>query len=115
MQKMTIVPGIELHTLVEVPDSVTGQVAPFFAVGMADDVGAVLAFAHRVDAATVEREYVSDEIPAAATGVAPMCPGASAFTFAQDKLPIRRRPIDARIGYPRWFAARNSEEIASAP
>lgn len=114
MQEAAIALGIELRALVEAPDGATGQVVPLSVVGAADDADAVLALARSVDAMTVEHEHVPDEILAAAAAVAPVRPGASALAFAQDKLLMRRRLTDAGIECPRWFAARNDEEIVSA-
>lgn len=114
MQEAAIALGIELRALVEAPDGATGQVVPLSVVGAADDADAVLALARGVDAVTVEHEHVPDEILAAAADVAPVRPGASALAFAQDKLLMRRRLTEAGIECPRWFAARNDEEIASA-
>ena len=114
MQEAAIALGIELRALVEAPDGATGQVVPLSVVGAADDADAVLALARGVDAVTVEHEHVPDEILAAAADIAPVRPGASALAFAQDKLLMRRRLTEAGIECPRWFAARNDEEIASA-
>lgn len=114
MQEAAVPLGIELRALVEAADGATGQVVPHSEVGAADDVEAILALAEGVDVLTVEHEHVPDGVLAAADKVVPVRPGASSLAFAQDKLLMRRRLGELGIECPRWFAAKNEEDIVEA-
>ncbi|KAB1659463.1 5-(carboxyamino)imidazole ribonucleotide synthase [Pseudoclavibacter chungangensis] len=102
--------GVELRVLAEQPGSSAALAAT--AIGAADDVDAVLAFARDVDVVTFDHEHVPQDVLRVLVdaGVS-VQPGPDALRFAQDKLEMRRRLSELGVPVPEWAAVEDEAAL----
>ncbi len=103
MQPAAVNLGIHLRVLAQSPTDSAAQVIPDTVIGAHDDLEALKAFAAECDIVTFDHEHVPTEYLAElqAMGVQ-VRPGPHALQFAQDKLEMRKKLVEARIPCPEW-------------
>ena len=103
MQPAAVNLGIHLRVLAQSPTDSAAQVIPDTVLGAHDDLEALKAFAAECDIVTFDHEHVPTEYLAElqAMGVH-VRPGPHALQYAQDKLEMRKKLVEAGIPCPEW-------------
>ena len=103
MQPAAVNLGIHLRVLAQSPTDSAAQVIPDTVLGAHDDLDALKAFAAECDIVTFDHEHVPTEylVELQAMGVQ-VRPGPHALQYAQDKLEMRKKLVEAGIPCPEW-------------